>query len=106
VRQKLLAYGLLFATLMSAVLPQLALAEPYGAGPGYAMTLEQDLELAKERVLVAKEHPGQGSGTPYLSANGVIGATLISGAVFGGIFVTFITRAKQLEKLHKIQAVP
>jgi hypothetical protein len=105
-RQKLLAYGLLFATLMPAVLPQLALADPYGGGPGYSMTLEQDLELAKERVQIAKEHPEQGSGTPYLSANGVVGATLISGAVFGGIFVTFVSRAKQLEKLHKIRAVP
>ena len=97
---KKLVYGILFAVLLSAVLPHLAFAQQYGgygSSPGNTMTLEQDLELAKRKVEMVKEHPGEGSGTPYLSANGVVGATLISGAIFGGIFVAFVVRAKQFE---------
>ena len=102
---KKLAYGILLAVLMSAVMPQLAFAQ-YGNYPTSTMTLEQELELAKKKVEVVKEHPGEGSGTPYLSASGVIGATLISGAIFGGIFVAFVASAKKLEKAHKTRLVP
>ncbi len=103
---KKLAYGLLVAVLMPTVFPQLVFAQQYGGYPGNTMTLEQDLELAKKRVELVKEHPGDGSGTPFLSANGVIGATLISGSIFGGIFVAFVARAKHFEKLQKIRPVP
>ena len=94
---KKLAYGILLAVLLSAVLPQLAFAQQY---PGYSsntMTLEQELDLAKKKVEMVREHPGEGSGTPYLSANGVVGASAISGAIFGGIFVAFVVRTKQYE---------
>jgi hypothetical protein len=96
------AYAIVFAVLLSAVMPQLAFAQ-YGnyqqqTGP---MTLEQELELAKKKVEMVKKHPGQGSGTPYLDANGVLGASLISGAIFGGIFVAFVIRAKQFENIRK-----
>jgi len=98
---KKLAYGILFAVLLSAVLPQLAFAQQY---PGYAggpMTLEQELDLAKKKVEIVKAHPGEGSGTPYLNANGVVGASIISGAIFGGIFMAFVVRAKQYEFAQK-----
>lgn len=101
---KRLAYGLLAAVLMPVVLPHLAFAQ-YGGYPGSTNTLEQDLDLAKKRVELVKENP-YGSGTPFLSPSGVIGATLISGSVFGGIFVAFITRAKHFEKLQRIRPVP
>ncbi|MGI0066702.1 MAG: hypothetical protein ACREAT_08115, partial [Nitrosotalea sp.] len=90
--------------LLSVVMPHLAFAQQYGGygtSPGNAMTLEQELELAKRKVAIVKEHPGEGSGTPYLSANGVVGAALISGAIFGGIFVAFVVRAKQYEHTQK-----
>jgi len=35
-----------------------------------------------------------------------VGATLISGSVFGGIFVAFVARTKHFEKLQKIGPVP
>lgn len=97
---KSLAYGPLLAILVSAVLPQMAFAQDYGGGPTSPMTMEQELELAKKRIELVKAHPGEGSGTPYLSPNGVIGAMLITGAVFGGIFVAFLVRAKQIEKIR------
>jgi len=62
--------------------------------------------LPKKRVELVREHPGDGSGTPFLSANGIVGATLISGSIFGGIFVAFVARAKQFGKLQKLRPVP
>jgi hypothetical protein len=103
---KKFVYGAFFVMLLSSVLPQLAFAQQYGNYPGSTMTLEQELELARKKVEIVKEHPGQGSGTPFLDANGVIGASIISGAIFGGIFVTFVVRARQIEKAHKIKPVP
>src|SRR6185437_3821106 len=84
---KKLAYSILFAVLLSAVLPQLAFAQQYPGYPSGTMTLEQELELAKKKVEIVRAHPGEGSGTPYLNANGVVGASMISGAIFGGIFM-------------------
>src|SRR5579864_4604294 len=94
---KKLAYSILLAVLLSAVLPQLAFAQQYPGYPSNTMTLEQELDLAKKKVEMVREHPGEGSGTPYLSANGVVGASAISGAIFGGIFVAFVVRTKQYE---------
>jgi hypothetical protein len=95
-----LAYSPLLAILVLAVLPQMAFAYDSGGGPSSQMTLEQELELAHKRVEMVKAHPGEGSGTPLLSANGVVGSMLITGGVFGGIFVAFVLRAKQMEKIR------
>lgn len=98
---KKFAYGMLLAVLLSAVLPQLAFAQQYPGYSGSPMTLEQELILAKKKVEMVQAHPGEGSGTPYLNANGVVGASVISGAIFGGIFVAFVVRAKQYEFAQK-----
>ncbi len=66
--------------------------------PGGGLTLEDELKVAKARIADVQANPHAGSGTPYLDANGVIGASIISGAVFGGIFIAFVVRAKQIEK--------
>ena len=55
------------------------------AGQTGQNTLEETLELAKRRIEAAEANPASGSGTPYLSADGVFGAAAISAAVFGGI---------------------
>lgn len=97
---KKLAYSILLGVLVSSVVPQLAFAQ-YGYSQGNSMTVEQEIELAKKKVELVKEHPGDGSGTPYLDANGVVGASIISGAIFGGIFLTFVVRAKQFTSAQK-----
>lgn len=97
---KKLAYGILLGVLVSSVVPQLAFAQ-YGYNQGNSMTVEQEIELAKKKVELVKAHPGDGSGTPYLDANGVVGASIISGAIFGGIFLTFVVRAKQFSSAQK-----
>lgn len=57
-------------------------------------TLEEALKLQHERVVSAGENPATGSGTPYLSADGVLGASAIAGAVFGGIAGAFFLRSR------------
>lgn len=74
----------------------LAFAQQYQT-PSGGMTLEEQLKLARERIELVKANPHAGSGTPYLDPGGVMGATAISGAIFGGIFVAFVVRARQIE---------
>ena len=57
-------------------------------------TLEESLELAKRKVEYAEANPATGSGTPYLSADGVLGASAIAGAIFGGIALAFFIRGR------------
>ncbi|HEY8109272.1 MAG TPA: hypothetical protein VIG05_00185 [Candidatus Nitrosotenuis sp.] len=57
-------------------------------------TLEETLKLARERVNYANANPSTGSGTPYLAADGVLGASAISAAVFGGIAAAFYIRSR------------
>ena len=71
-----------------------AYAQYFTQGQKGGATLEESLKLAKERVESAKEHPSTGSGTPFLAANGVLGAMGISGAVFGGIAAAFYLKGR------------
>ena len=59
-----------------------------------AGTLEENLELAQRRLEAVQANPASGSGTPYLDASGVVGASIIAGAVFGGIATAFFVRAR------------
>ena len=57
-------------------------------------TLEEALEIQTRRVEAAQANPAAGSGTPYISADGVVGAAVIAGAVFGGIAGAFFIRGR------------
>ena len=57
-------------------------------------TLEEAIDLARQKVVIAKEQPAAGSGTPFLAADGVLGASAISAGVFGGIAVAFIVKGR------------
>ncbi len=57
-------------------------------------TLEEQLKLARDKVTAAADNPATGSGTPYLAADGVVGASAVAGAVFGGIAIAFVVKAR------------
>ncbi len=80
---KSIIFGALTAIFLLGTLGQ-AFAQYVGSQSAPA-TLEETLALAKERVRIAEENPASGSGTPILDADGVVGASVISAAVFGGI---------------------
>lgn len=64
------------------------------AGETGSGTLEETLELARRRIEAAEANPSSGSGTPYLDAGGVVGASIIAGAVFGGIAAAFFFKGR------------
>jgi hypothetical protein len=57
-------------------------------------TLEEALEIQRRRIESAEANPASGSGTPYLDASGVLGASVIAGAVFGGIAGALFLRGR------------
>ena len=57
-------------------------------------TLEEALELQRRRIEAAEANPASGSGTPYLDAGGIVGASVIAGAVFGGIAGAFFLKGR------------
>ena len=64
------------------------------AGETGSYTLEEALEIQTRRVASADANPAAGSGTPYISADGVVGAAVIAGAVFGGIAGAFFLKGR------------
>lgn len=65
-----------------------------GQGETGQNTLEESLELAKRKIEAAEANPQSGSGTPILDANSILGASAISGAVFGGIAGALFFRSR------------
>ena len=59
------------------------------------------MKLARAKIADVQANPHTGSGTPVLDAGGVIGASIAVGAVFGGIFIAFVVRAKQAKKVSR-----
>lgn len=96
----------LLALFVASSFAPLAAADYAGIGGnvgGKPTTLEDELALARAKVQAVREHPQTGSGTPYLDANGVVGASIISGGIFGGIFIAFVIKTKQAEKAKRSQ---
>jgi hypothetical protein len=100
---KSIVFGVLLAGVISM---PLMLATPafaqyggqYGSedtGTGAFGSLEEQLELAKRKVDTAAANPATGSGTPYLDADGVFGASAIAGGIFGAIATAFFVKGRQ-----------
>lgn len=84
----------ILALFVASTFLPMAAAQYAGVGGGGNVNLEEQLELAKAKVKKAAENPASGSGTPYLDANGVIGGSVIVGAVFGGIAIAFVLKSR------------
>ena len=100
---KRLLLGALFAVIISlstapAFAQYMGQGGTGGSGEGGVsypkMSLEDTLELAKAKVTYAANNPGAGSGTPYMDATGVLGASAIAAAIFGGIAGAFFFRGR------------
>ena len=86
------------STVIAPSLMEIAYAQYMGnvgsEGETGAYTLEEALEIQRRRIEAAEANPASGSGTPYLDASGVVGASVIAGAVFGGIAAAFFIRGR------------
>ena len=65
-----------------------------GLGAVDGITLEEHLELAERKVQKAADNPATGSGTPYLDADGVLGSSIIAGAIFGVIATAMFVKGR------------
>lgn len=65
-----------------------------GDGETGSYTLEEALELQRRRIESAEANPAAGSGTPYISADGVVGAAIIAAAVFGSVSGAFFLKSR------------
>jgi len=81
----------LFAVTMLVTFSQPAFAQYDVLEKG----LYNEMETAKNKVEIATQDGAKGSGTPYFAADGVLGASLLSGGVFGGIAATLFIRGKK-----------
>ncbi len=82
--------GLFLAALMATfVQPSFAQYDVPDKG------LYQGMEDAKNKVEIAIEDGAIGSGTPYFAADGVLGASILSGGIFGGIAAMLFIRGKK-----------
>ena len=91
----------LLALFVASTFAPFAAAQYTPVGGGAGVTLEDQLKLARAKIQAVQNNPHSGSGTPYLDANGVVGASIISGGIFGGIFIAFVVKAKQAEKAKR-----
>lgn len=89
----LIGAAILALFVVSSLLP-MAAAQYVGVGGGGNPTLEENLKLAKAKVQKAQENPASGSGTPYLDLQGVVGGSIVAGAVFGGIALAFVVKSR------------
>jgi len=94
VNKPILLGTVVLVLFVAATTLPMAAAQYAGVGGGGDITLEDQLELAKRKVDTAAKNPATGSGTPYLDANGVVGASAIAGAVFGGIAIAFVVKGR------------
>ncbi len=65
-----------------------------GGGETGSYTLEEALELQRQRIISVTENPEAGSGTPVIDAAGVGGAAVITAAVLGGISGAFFIKGR------------
>ena len=61
---------------------------------GSFASLEEQIQLAERAKAAADANPATGSGTPYMDATGVVGASIIVGVIFGGIATVFFLKGR------------
>jgi hypothetical protein len=66
----------------------------FGTVTGSFGSLEEQLQLAERAKAAADANPATGSGTPYMDATGVVGASIIVGVIFGGIATVFFVKGR------------
>ena len=93
---KLMIFGVsIMAGFVIGTISMVPVALAYsGLGAVDGITLEEHLELAERKVQKAADNPATGSGTPYLDASGVLGSSIIAGAIFGGIATAMFVKGR------------
>ncbi len=89
----IIATGILFSILILPSVSNVAFAQYLNQNGQTG--LDDILQLAQDRVVLANDNPKAGSGTPMFAADGVLGALILSTGIFGGIAASFFIRSRQ-----------
>ena len=92
-KKTMIVTGVIFTILILPSVSSVAFAQ-YLTQDGKT-GLDDLLQLAQDRVVLANDNPNAGSGTPMFAADGVLGALILSTGIFGGIAATFFIRSRQ-----------
>ncbi len=91
-KKTIIATGVMLSLLM---LPSVSMAFAQYLPTSGTTGLDDILDLQQERVRIAQENPGTGSGTPMFALDGVFGALVLSTGVFGGIASAFFVMGRK-----------
>ncbi len=81
----------IFLTAVLGIIAQPAFAEYNDLDKG----LYQQMEKSGDKVVIATKEGATGSGVPVFAADGVLGASLLSGGIFGGTAAMFFIRGRK-----------
>lgn len=87
--QSVLFAGMSLALLVVMVQPAFAQYDVF------EKRLYEGMEDSKIKVEIATQKDATGSGTPIFAADGIVGASMLSTGVFGGIATMFFLRGKK-----------
>ena len=91
-KKAIIATGVMLSLL---ILPSVSMAFAQYLPTSGTTGLDDILDLQQERVRIAQENPGTGSGTPMFALDGVFGALVLSTGVFGGIASAFFVMGRK-----------
>jgi len=81
----------IFLTAVLGIIAQPAFAEYNDLDKG----LYKQMGQSKAKVEIATKIGAEGSGTPIFDADGILGASILSGGIFGGIAATLFIRGRK-----------
>lgn len=91
-RQKTHLVAGIFLTAMTVILMPPAFAQYDAPNQG---SLYDWIEDPANKKAIATETDAFGSGTPYFAADGILGASVLSAGVFGGVATMFFIRGRK-----------
>ena len=91
-RQKTHLVAGIFLTAMTVILMPPAFAQYDVPNQG---SLYDWIEDPANKQVIATETDAFGSGTPYFAADGILGASVLSAGVFGGVATMFFIRGRK-----------
>jgi len=88
-KQSVLFVGISLALMLVTIKPAFAQYDVSEKG------LYQGMKDSKIKVEIATHKDATGSGTPVFAADGIVGASVLSTGVFGGIATMFFLRGRK-----------
>ena len=88
-KQSILFTGISLALMLVIIQPAFAQYDVSEKG------LYQGMKDSKIKVEIATHKDATGSGTPVFAADGIVGASILSAGVFGGVATMFFLRGRK-----------